>query len=189
MLKIDFTAEQIEALKHERFHHPHPFVRCKMETLLLKSQNLPHALIAKLVDISQNTMLSYFREFQAGGVDALKQLRFRRPVSKLESFRSSLEAHFREHPVLSLKQAKAEIAELTGISLSIPQIRKFLLKIGLKCRQVGSVPAKADLAKQAEFLEQELRPRLDEAQQGARQIFLSTPPTSSSRHSSAGSGR
>ena len=46
MLKLDFTTDQIEALKYERFHYPHPHVRRKMEALLLKSQQLPHARIA-----------------------------------------------------------------------------------------------------------------------------------------------
>ena len=39
MFKLDFTTEQIQALKFERFHHPHIRVRRKIETLLLKSQN------------------------------------------------------------------------------------------------------------------------------------------------------
>jgi hypothetical protein len=30
MLKLAFTPEVIEALRHERFHHPHPYVQLKM---------------------------------------------------------------------------------------------------------------------------------------------------------------
>lgn len=179
MLHLDFTEQQIEALKFERFHHPHPRVRRKMEALLLKSQRLPHAQIQQLVDISANTLRSYLRQFEAGGVEALKELTFYQPSSSLAPFRSTLETHFRQHPAVSIKQARAQIETLTGISLSPTAIRDFLVKIGLKRRKVGAIPAKADLEEQTDFLTAELLPRLVEAQEGNRQIFLSTRPTSS----------
>ena len=33
MIQIDFTPEDIDALHHERFHHPHPRVQEKMEAV------------------------------------------------------------------------------------------------------------------------------------------------------------
>jgi hypothetical protein len=42
MIHIDFTPEQIDALHHERFHHPHPRVQQKIEAVYLKSQGLLH---------------------------------------------------------------------------------------------------------------------------------------------------
>lgn len=176
MLKLDFTIEQIEALKYQKVHHSHPRVRRKMEALLLKSKGLPHSLIQALVGVSANTLLAYFRQFQAGGVDALQQLNFYQPTSSLEPYQAILETHFREHPFVCINQAKIEIEQLTGISLAPTQTRQFLLKLGSKRRKVGSLPAKADLEKQAEFLENELQPRLQEAENGTRQIFLSMPP-------------
>lgn len=177
MLKLVFSASQIAELKDQRFNHPHPRVRRKMEALLLKSENLPHARIQKLVGVSPNTLLDYFRQFQNGGVEALKELTFYRPVSTLAPFQSTLEAYFREHPVVSIKQAGAAIKELTGLSVSPTAVGNFLRKIGLRRRKVGSIPAKADPQKQAVFLEQELLPRLEQAQQEKRRVFLSTPPT------------
>jgi hypothetical protein len=46
MIHIDFSPEQIDALHHERFHHPHPHprVQLKMEAVYLKSQGLPSPL-------------------------------------------------------------------------------------------------------------------------------------------------
>jgi len=176
MLNLDFTTDQIQALKFERFHHPHPRVQRKMEVLLLKSQNLPHSLICQLVGISANTLRNYFRAFQSGGVEALKELDFYRPTSQLEAHKESLEQHFRQFPVMSIAHAQSEIEKLTGIKRSPTQIRLFLLKLGIRRRKVGSIPAKADLERQAEFLALELEPRLQAAQNGQRQIFLSMPP-------------
>jgi hypothetical protein len=38
MIHIEFTPEDIDALHHERFHHPHPRAPEKMEAVYLKSQ-------------------------------------------------------------------------------------------------------------------------------------------------------
>jgi hypothetical protein len=42
MISLDFTPQDIDALHHERFHHPHPRVQQKMEAIYLKSQGLLH---------------------------------------------------------------------------------------------------------------------------------------------------
>src|SRR5512135_1796445 len=60
MISIDFTPQDIDALHHQRFHHPHPRVQLKMEAVYLKSQGLPHQEICRLTRISENTLRSYF---------------------------------------------------------------------------------------------------------------------------------
>jgi len=42
LIKLTFTAEDLEQLHYERFHHPHPRVQRKMKALYLKSQGYPH---------------------------------------------------------------------------------------------------------------------------------------------------
>lgn len=51
-------------------------------------------------------------------------------------------------------------------------MRQFLHGCGLRCRRVGSLPAKADPVVPAEFLQTQLQPRLDEAVTGQRQVFF-----------------
>ncbi len=74
MISIEFTELERQALHYERFHHPHPRVQRKMEAVWLKSHQLPHRKIAQLVGISENTLRSYLREYQLGGISALKQV-------------------------------------------------------------------------------------------------------------------
>ena len=52
MINIEFTAQEIQALDYQRYHHPHPRVQRKMEALWLKSQNLSHKEICRLTTIS-----------------------------------------------------------------------------------------------------------------------------------------
>jgi DNA-binding CsgD family transcriptional regulator len=43
-----------------------------MEVLWLKSQKIPHQKICQLAGISPNTLLTYLRDDQEGGIEKLK---------------------------------------------------------------------------------------------------------------------
>lgn len=151
MIQITFSEQDIQQLRYERYHHPHPRVQQKMEALLLKSQGLPHHIIADCVDVCENTLLAYFRAYQTGGIDALKQINFYRPESALETHRDSLEAYFREHPPTTIAEAAAVIERLTGIQRKPTQVRVFLRKLGLKRLKTYAVPDKTDSERQDAF--------------------------------------
>lgn len=172
MLRLEFTEEIVEELRHERYHHPNPRVQQKMSVLYLKSQGMSHKEIKRLERISENTLLEYLREYQAGGIERLKEIRFHRPTSELEEHRTTLEAYFREHPPASVKEAAAKIEELTGIKRSLGRVRVFMKKIGLELHKVGMIPAKADIEAQEKFIKEELEPRIAESQAGKRTLFF-----------------
>jgi transposase len=171
--KLDFTPEIQTALGYERFHHPVPKVQRRMEVLWFKSHGLSHGQIAKLADVSENTMLEYFRLYAEGGIEKLKEVNFYRQVSKLQTHASTLETHFKNNPPASIKEAQHTIEKLTGIKRGETQVRRFLKKnLKLRYRKVGMIPAKADVEKQAEFIEKTLYPRLDEAKAGERNVYF-----------------
>lgn len=172
MIDIHFTPANIEALRFQRFHHPHPHVQRKMEALLLKSSKLSHDQIADIVGVCENTLRRYFDEFLDGGVEALKELRFYTPVSELIPHRDSLETYFQVHPPMTIKEAAAIIEQITGIHRSLTQVRAFLRRLGIKRRKVAAIPAKIDFDKQDAFKTQELEPRLEEAKQGKRTVLF-----------------
>jgi len=126
--RIEFTSESIDTLNHERYHHPVPLVQRRMEALWLKSHNLSHGLIAKLVGVTENTIREYFQLFIAGGTEKLKGVDFYRPESDLVEHTISLEAYFRDHPPATIKEAQNEIETLTGIKRSQTQVAEFLKK-------------------------------------------------------------
>ena len=115
MIKIDFSEEEIEALKHERFYHPHPRVQRKMEALLLKSQKIPHEQICQIADISANTLRSYLRAYIDGGIDKLKGINFYRQKSELVAHKKTIEDYFSDNPPATIKEAIAEIEKNNGL--------------------------------------------------------------------------
>ena len=128
MIHIDFTPEEIAQLRHERYHHPHPRVQRKMEALFLKSQGLTHGKIGQLVGVSQVTLREYLRNYQQGGIEALKEINFYRPKSELVNYRSTIEDEFRNNPPASIKEAANRIEELTGIRRSENRVALYLKK-------------------------------------------------------------
>ena len=84
----------------------------------------------------------------------------------------SIEAHFREHPPMSINAAIAAIEKLTGIRRSPTQVRIFLKRLGMKRLKVGVFPAKADPDEQETYRLEQLEPRIEEAKAGKRALFL-----------------
>ena len=145
MLKLTFSQAEARVLAHERFHHPHPHVRRKMEALWLKSQGLAHHEIARLAGVSGKTLRSYLQEYVEGGVTRLKEVRFRQPQSELVVHQEAIVAYLQAHPPASINEAIDAIRELTGLSRSPTQVRLFLKeKCGMKRLKTGTLPAKAD---------------------------------------------
>ena len=172
MLQLEFRFEDRAALATERFEHPHPHVQRKMEALWLKSLGLPHSLICQICCISGNTLREYFRDYQRGGIARLKEVRFYRPTSRLAPFQRSVEEMFQKQPPHSVKEAAARIKAQTGVQRALSQVRHWRHRLGLSYRKVGMIPAKANPEAQARFRQEQLQPRLDQAQAGQRRVFF-----------------
>ena len=86
--------------------------------------------------------------------------------------KSKLEDYFKANPQRSLMEAAHNIKLLTGIERSLPQVRTFLISIGIKCRKTGSIPVKADEQKQTEFNDNVLEPLLEEAKAGKQTVYF-----------------
>jgi len=150
MIQIEFAEAEVQQLHYERYHHPHPRVQMKMEALYLKAKGLPHGLIADYVGVCENTLRTYLREYQTGGIAGVKQVNFHRPTSALEPHRPTLEDYFADHPSATIAEAAEAIERLTGIRRQPTQVRVFLRKLGLKRRKTAAIPAKYDEAQQEE---------------------------------------
>lgn len=71
-----------------------------------------------------------------------------------------------------MKEAAAFIERHLGIRRSPNRVMIFLKSLGIKRLKVGQIPAKADVDAQATFLNEELQPRLDEAEAGKHAVFF-----------------
>lgn len=129
MRTFTFAPEVLDAIRHERYHHPHPRVQQRMEVVWLKSQGLTHQDIARLAGVSRRTVQRYLDEFAAGGLDQLRRMAWQGTVSELDQHQGTLEDHFLEKPPHSAAEAQATIEQLTGVRRSLTQVRSFLKKL------------------------------------------------------------
>jgi transposase len=145
-----------------------------MEIVWLKSCNLQPSLIAKAAGVDTRTVQRVLNEFVEGGIERLKENRYAGQPSDLNEHADSLQEYFEKHPPHTVKEAQAVIEERTGVRREETAVRKFLLRIGMKCRRLGVVPGKLDAERAVEqrrFVEEELNPRLNEAEAGTRKNF------------------
>ncbi len=128
MRTFTFDDETVAAIRHDRYHHPHPRVQRKMEVLWLKSQRLTHADIAQLADVAPRSVQRYLDEFAEGGLDRIRRLNWPGKPGALDAHRDSLEDYFLTNPPRSAREAQAAIERLTGVRRGLSQVRAFLKK-------------------------------------------------------------
>jgi transposase len=115
-----------------------------MEVLHLKSLGiLSHELICTISGVSPNTMRTYFKQFEEGGIEKLKEINFNKPKSELSNHSETIENYLRENPPATTSEAAYMIEQITGIKRGLTQTREFIKSLGVKLRKVGSIPAEA----------------------------------------------
>lgn len=172
MLRIEFKQEDIEKIRDLNKNHPHPFIRQKANVLLLKANNIPHNLIAKITNLCENTIRNYLSYYQEIGINSITEIPFYKPKSKIVQFEAVVRKYFDETPPSTILQACSELAPLIGFKIGKTQLRKYIKSIGIRYRKVGSVPAKVNNEKQKKFHDNLLQPKLEEAKQGKREVYF-----------------
>jgi transposase len=179
MRTFTFSDADLKAIAHDRYHHPHPHVQCKMEVLWLKRHGLPHQRIADLAGVSLRTVQRYLDDYLEGGLALLRRCQWRGPKAALLQHERSVEEYFWDHPPRSTKEAAQVIWEQTGVRRGLTQVRAFLkTHLGLRYRKVAAIPVppkktiEEHAQEQTRFLAQELEPRLHEARAGRRAVFF-----------------
>lgn len=172
VIVICFTEQEISELRELVFNHPHPIVRRRGLVVLLKSKDYSNSQIHEIAGVCENTMRSYLKAFKEGGLRQLSELNLYHPVSELKSCDELVRAYLEKTPPCTIKQACAEIGELTGIYRKETQMRQYLKSLGASPKKVRGIPAKADIESQENFKTKELEPRLEEAKAGKRDVYF-----------------
>jgi transposase len=159
MRHFEFPPGVMAEIQWDRFNHIDPLVQRRMEVLLLKAHGQPHAMIAKMADVSRSTMQRVLDLYEAGGLAAVRTFRWKTPASALTPHRLLLEAEFKARPPHTVGEACERIEKLTGVRRRPTRVREFLrdtMKFGWRKVAAVPVPPKLTLeehaARQADFL-------------------------------------
>src|SRR5271170_3145326 len=132
MAMLVFSEADKQALLKERYEHPHPRVQQRMEVLWLISEGLTYSEAARLAGVTDATADRYVAIYRQGGIEALREFHWVRPVSVLMKYRDSLEESFRKNPPHTVAEACQRIKNETGIERRPTQVRVFLKRVGLE---------------------------------------------------------
>jgi transposase len=113
-------------------------------------------------------MLAYFKEYKDGGIERLTLNLHRGHPSELNSYKDEIVLAFNAKHPATLKEARAKIKEITGLTRSLPQIWSFIHKLGFAPRKVGGVPGRVNVEEQERFKKKNLNrglPRLKQARE------------------------
>lgn len=146
--------------------------RIKLLVIRMHVEGGKHGFIAKCLKLHANTITNYLKEWIEGGLPAVLEDKYYKPSSSMVPFMACLRCSFAAAPVADAKAAVARIEALCGITLSESQVRRTLHKLGLKYRKSSSIPGKCDAQLQFDFYQQEMLPRLEQAQRGERKVFF-----------------
>lgn len=173
MISIEFSEQDIANIDEACDDPTLPEkIKRKLMCLRMHQQKVRNGVIASVLNISANTVTSYFKEFQEHGISGTIEDKAYRPTSNLEPFLNCLECSFKAHPPKDISEAMSRIHQLTRIKLKRTQTRHTLHKLGLKYRKTGVIPGKANPQLQFDFLKVELSPRLEEASTGERRVYF-----------------
>jgi len=147
-------------------------IRRKLMTIRMHGLGVPHWKIAGCLNITDDTVTNYLNLYRDEGLEGLVENRHYKPTSSVEPFLEAIAQSFADTPVGTVSEGAERIASISGIRLSESQTRRIMRGLGLRFRKCAAVPGKADGQLQFEFLENELRPRLEEARKGERRVFF-----------------
>ena len=175
--RIHLTEDKRRIVNEERESHPNLLVRNRMLTIWLLHCGVTRQKAAEIVGVSRSVQ-RYVDAYCKGGLDGLRHSSVQKAVSELAAFRDIIRASFEEAPVCTIAEACDRIEKLTGIRRSPTRVRKFLKGLGIEVAAHPSDPraAQKTLAEhvqdQAEFLDTQLKPKLDAAEAGQGHVFF-----------------
>lgn len=170
MIRLVFTDCEIKILKYEKDSNAFKDVRKRCQIVYLKSQGYSHKKIGEIVGVCQKNVTTTLQSYKEGGIEAVKTRNYKGQPSKLYPYTNQIKASFDEKPVGTLKEASAQIENITGIKLSLTQIACYLDQVGIKRRKVKQMPDKVDLEAQETFKTETLDPLIERAKN--KQIHL-----------------
>ena len=167
MLPFEISETDSIQAKMERKQHKSTIIRDRMHAIYLLSIGFPRQECAQILGLSANTITTYIRLYNEGGLARLRQLNYRKPTSILEDFKEQIQSDIEQIKPSCIRQIRQLIIDKYGINRSLERVRVFLHRCGIRYRKLNPCPGPKDidkwLSKQEEFLENITKPLIDKS--------------------------
>ena len=164
----------IVKLSYERYAYPDPIVQKRIFAVYLKATlGFNNTTIGYAVGLHYNAVGQWIGVYKKKGFEGLLTNNYGSKKSDLESYCDSILQSFRKQPPLTASEAAERIKDMTGMIRSSQQVMVFMKRHGLKFIKCGHIPAKANNEAQHDWVETELKPVIEAAEQGKVHLFFS----------------
>lgn len=165
LTKLMLSSEELAKLNYERYHYPCPIVQKRLHVVYLKaSTSLPNKEISIIAGAHPNSVGKWIAIYKQKGFDELCKISYHRKQGLLEKDSVSIIELFTRQPPRSIDEARLKIKELTGIERSNTRVRVFLKRHQFRFLKTGHVPAKVNTSEQKSWVNRELKPVIEAAQ-------------------------
>lgn len=107
MLTFNFSEEETQQLKYEKYFNACPRIRKRSHVVYLKmSQKMSNEAIAVIVCCHHNSVRNWLNFYQSGGISSLLETNYYYPESELESYAGII------HENLNRKFTKSTIRQV-----------------------------------------------------------------------------
>jgi transposase len=150
------TEEQVLILRQAHRTIKDKKLADRIKAILSLNQGFEYSQVARILLLDEITLRRYVKSFKEKGLDGLLELHYSGGQSKLAQFQElELKNHLAEseHIYLTAKEVVDYVKHKYGINYSVIGITKLLHRLGFVYKKPKLAPAKADLAKQQQFLD------------------------------------
>ncbi len=166
-LPFNISKAEIDKLNYERFAYPHPMIQKRIFSVYLKAVlNYSNSTIGLITGLHPNSVSYWIRVYKEKGFEGLLTNGYGTNKSSLDEHAENILCSFSKKPTMNAAEAAQRINEMTGINRSEQQVRAFMKRHGLTFIKCGHIPAKADNEAQNKWVETELKPVVQAAEQG-----------------------
>lgn len=172
-LLLNISEAEIAVLNYERFNYPSAMIQKRIHAVYLKAAlSWPNSTIHLVTGLYSNGISFWVNEYKKNGLAGLLSNNYGTNKSELENHSTSFLTCFEQQPPMTATEAAERIFEMSGIKRSEQQVRVFMKRHGLKFIKCGHIPSKADNDAQHQWVETELKPVIEAAEQEKVHLFF-----------------
>ncbi len=172
-LPVKISKAEVDKLSYERYAYPQPMVQKRISAVYLKMEfNYDNRFISLITGLHYNMVGFWIKVYKEKGFDGLLTNNYGTNKSEMENHAENILDSFLQRPPMTAAEAVQRISEMTGITRSEQQVRTFMKRHGLKFIKCGHIPSKADNEVQHQWVETELKPVIEAAQEQKVHLFF-----------------
>lgn len=141
-----------------------PIVRRRLHMICLLYKGYSRSKCADILDVRPGTITSYIRLYNQGGLDSLRTLNYRTPISAMAAYSDVIMYAIDSLLPDSIAEIRQWISDNLGIERSLHRVRVFVKKLGIKRRKARLFPGGRNvvelIGKQEAFKDETLFPLL-----------------------------